>query len=75
MKGAVAVLLAVIKWPLFGALLAGGALVVANYAGPDVAKDLGGEAGAGFAEGMAKMQKLLSSGELRYGRARACARY
>ena len=63
-------LVSVLKWPVFGALFAGGALIVADYIGPEVARELGGDAGAGFAEGMNRVRSMIS-GEVRpRGRAR-----
>jgi hypothetical protein len=53
--------LGVLRWPVFGALLAGGALVVARAFGPKVAQDLGDAGGAGFAEGLARVQAQLAS--------------
>ena len=58
---------ALLLFPLAGALLAGGAIAVARTFGPDAARELGAEAGAGFAQGVARMQSaaeaLTVSGE------------
>lgn len=53
-------LLAVLKYPVAGALLAGGALGVAHYFGPDLADELGKDAGLSFAEGVASFQAKLN---------------
>lgn len=50
-----------LKWPLFGALLAGGALVVARAFGPRVVRDLGDAGGEGFAEGVARVQRQFAA--------------
>jgi hypothetical protein len=57
-------------FPLAGALLAGGALALAYYFGPDVARELGDAGGVGFAEGMARAQEAAArfSGPLVSGR-------
>lgn len=55
-----AALAPLLKWPLLGALIAGGALVVTRAFGPKVATDLGLQAGEGFARGVAKVQQLAA---------------
>jgi len=50
----------VLRWPILGALIAGGALVLARYAGPPVARELGRRGGEGFAEGVAQAQAQLA---------------
>lgn len=40
-----------------GAFLAGGALAVARYFGPEVARELGDAGGVGFATGMARAEE------------------
>jgi len=55
-----AFLAGVLRYPLLGALIAGGALVLAKYAGPPVARELGRRGGEGFAEGVAKVQAQLA---------------
>lgn len=47
---------AALRWTIFGALFAGGAIVVARIAGPPTIRKLGADAGQGVAEGMAKFQ-------------------
>lgn len=49
------------KWPAIGALIGGGALLVGYFAGPQVADQLGAQAGAGFARGMAEAQERIAS--------------
>lgn len=51
----------VLKWPAIGALIGGGALLIAHLAGPSVAEDLGERAGEGFARGMAEAQAKIAS--------------
>jgi hypothetical protein len=46
------------KWSALGAVFAGGALVVAYYAGPRVVGQLGRAGGEGFAEGMATYNRM-----------------
>jgi hypothetical protein len=50
-----------LKWPLFGALFAGGVLAVAYYFGPDRARELGDAGGQGFAEGVNRFQRQIAS--------------
>jgi hypothetical protein len=49
-----------LKWPLLGALIAGGALGAVRAFGPKVATNLGLQAGEGFARGVARVQQLAS---------------
>jgi hypothetical protein len=56
-----------LKWPLFGALIAGGALVVAREFGPQVVRELGGNAGEGFAEGVVRVQTAIAKARGEYG--------
>ncbi len=53
--------IALVKWPVFGALFAGGALAVVHYLGRDRATELGAAAGDGFARGVAQAQKELAA--------------
>jgi len=59
-------LAAVLKWPLIGAMIAGGALLVARELGPPIASELGARGGEGFARGVAeaqaRMRRLAVSG-------------
>lgn len=50
-----------IKWPLVGALIAGGALVVARVFGPKVARNIGDAGGEAFANGVARAQQELAA--------------
>lgn len=50
-----------LKWPAIGALIAGGAFAVGYYLGPPTARRLGADAGAGFAQGMARTQEQIAS--------------
>ena len=50
-----------LKWPAIGALIAGGAFAVGYYLGPPTARRLGADAGAGFAQGMARAQDQIAS--------------
>lgn len=49
-----------LKYPILGALIAGGALGIAAWFGPRVATDLGRRGGEGFAEGVARVQSQLA---------------
>lgn len=44
------------KWPLIGALIGTGVLIVGQIVGPRIARQLGTEAGEGFARGMIEAQ-------------------
>lgn len=48
------------KWPLVGALIGGGALLIARMAGPSLVKQLGANAGEGFAQGVADAQERIA---------------
>jgi len=48
---------AIIRWPIIGGLFAAGAIGVSRLIGPPVVRDLGVEAGAGFAEALAKVEE------------------
>jgi hypothetical protein len=54
-------LLAFLKYPAAGALLAGGALGVVHLFGPGVATELGADAGVSFATGVADFQAKIAS--------------
>jgi hypothetical protein len=49
------------KWPVIGALIAGGALAVGYYLGPKAARRIGEDAGVGFAQGMVRSQEQIAS--------------
>jgi hypothetical protein len=49
------------KWSALGAVFAGGALVVAYYAGPRVVGQLGRAGGEGFAEGTERVRSALAN--------------
>ena len=49
-------LLSFLKYPIAGAMIAGGALGVAHVFGPQIADELGKDAGVSFAEGVADFQ-------------------
>lgn len=51
------ILVALIAWPIGGALFAGGLLAVLHYAGAPAVRPLGRAGGEGFAEGMAKFNE------------------
>lgn len=51
----------VVKWPLIGALIGGGALIVGRLAGPSIADELGASAGEGFARGMSEAQDKIAA--------------
>ena len=55
-----AFLIGVLRYPILGALIAGGALGIAAWLGPRVATNLGRRGGEGFAEGMAHVQSQLA---------------
>jgi hypothetical protein len=55
-----AFLAGLLRWPLLGGLIAGGALAVAWWLGPMVAQNLGRHGGEGFAEGVARVQSQLA---------------
>lgn len=52
----------VLRWPILGGLIGAGAIAVGRYAGRDLlaptARELGQEAGAGFAEGVVRFQQM-----------------
>ncbi len=50
-----------LKWPAIGALIGGGALLVAHLVGPAIAEDLGTSAGEGFARGMIAAQEKVAA--------------
>lgn len=61
-----------IKWPLLGALFAGGAIGMGRWLAPKylpdtlrdlspTVRDLGAEAGAGFAEGVIRVQQFTAA--------------
>ena len=50
-----------LRWPLIGALVAGGALVVFNIFGDRVARQLGAAGGESFAEGLKKAQDQFAA--------------
>jgi len=52
---------AVAKWSALGAVFAGGALVVARFAGPRVVTQLGRAGGEGFIEGTTKAKAALDA--------------
>jgi hypothetical protein len=54
-------IITIVKWPLIGALIGGGALVVGRLLGPSIADDLGANAGAGFARGLAEAQDKIAA--------------
>jgi hypothetical protein len=53
----------VLRWPILGGLIGAGAVAFGRYAGGDLlaptARELGAEAGAGFAEGVVHFQRML----------------
>lgn len=49
------------KWPVIGALVAGGALLVSRMIGPSVADQLGSRAGESFARGVFQAQEQIAS--------------
>ena len=51
----------IVKWPLIGALIGGGALIVGRLVGPSIADEAGANAGAGFARGMAEAQDKIAA--------------
>jgi hypothetical protein len=50
----------VVRYGAYGALFAGGALVLADLIGPAVARDLGTAGGQGFATGVARAQETIA---------------
>ena len=52
---------AILKWPAIGALIGGGVLLIGRLVGPSIAKDLGANAGEGFARGMFEARKQIAS--------------
>ncbi len=54
-------IIAIVKWPLIGALIGGGALLVGRLVGPSVAGELGVSAGEGFARGMVEAREKIAS--------------
>lgn len=51
----------ILTYGTYGALFAGGALVISDLVGPVVARDLGTAGGQGFGEGMIRAQAALES--------------
>jgi hypothetical protein len=50
-----------LKWPVIGALVAGGGLLVGRLVGPGIADQLGARAGEGFARGVASAQAEIAA--------------
>lgn len=53
---------AVVRLGAYGALFAGGALLVGELVGPAVARKVGAAGGEGFAQGMASAEALIARG-------------
>jgi hypothetical protein len=52
---------AVVKYGSYGALFAGGALLIAELVGPSIARDLGNAGGQAFGEGMQRARRWLDA--------------
>lgn len=54
----------VLRWPVLGGLFAAGAVATGRWAAPrylaDTARDLGGNAGEGFAEGVLRFNRMVN---------------